>query len=828
MVHKAVMLLVLLQLAACGGGSSSPSSTSGSAPSDLSYPTAPILVVGTTITPLTPSLQGSVTAYTVSPALPAGLTLSASSGVISGTPSALAAKANYTVTASNSAGSTTDTVSLEVTATKAAFTYPTLVATFSVGMAVSFAPTSTGGAVTGWSIAPALPDGLSFDATTGTISGTPTTPALAANYLVTAQNSGGSYKLGLTLEVVSGVLLDLGHTRAVTNLILNGTAALSEDAGNSIDEQTIARCNLWNTATDTLVTSIACFGQVALAGPTAVVGSNSAFGGGLKVLSSTSGSVEATIRTAFAWWQLSSDGSYIVLGSSSGISAYSPAGATLFSNGGDYSSAKAFAAPGKVLIALGPKGDDVIETVTVPGGVSTTGPTFQGNFNEWFADGSHFQSTTGTTVRTFSTASVQLDITSLSTVAGLNGTGNYFWTLTPVGAFNLYAVGASSSALISLNIGGFDSPVIAGGTTVALLPFAMQEAIIIDLSGATPVQHTYNLPITMVSPQAYGAISASKWWVSDGGVILDGPSIASTPKYLTLGAAQSISGGGGLSAIATASGQIFVINPATHVVASTINFLADNVQMSADGTVLAASQNVNSEIPGQGEELAVYSIPSGNLVNSFSYAFNSGAQLVGFTLAPTGTLIEQNLTDINRTTFTRQVTAVGGGAVLWSDSHVGQLPDVQFSPDGTIIAATENLQEAGTNTNLYGSPNYTLAAAVNGWGVGWIDSTEFLANIYVFSAVNSPLGVYSSATIYSPSGATLATPPLPELINLEPLTSATIYSPSRNSIYSLATGKPIFGNGDLVTQSQLYGVDGWVADGFDVFPFDSYVVAVQY
>jgi hypothetical protein len=826
----AAVLVLVLQLVACGGGGTSGSSSStSSAPSDLSYPTPPAFAVGAAITPLTPTVTGTVTGYTISPALPAGLTLNATTGVISGTPSAAAAPTNYTVTASNSAGSTTDTLSLEVNAVTPAFTYPSLVATFQVGSAANFAPTSTGGAVATWAVSPALPAGLSIDATTGTISGTPSTATLAANYVVTAQNSGGDYKLGLTIEVASGVLLDLGHATQVTGLLLNGTAALSEDAPISVDQESISRCNLWNSSSDSLVTSLACHGQIALAGPTAVVASNTGFGGGLKVLSSSSGAVQTTIRTPYSWWQLAQDGSYIVLGSSSGVSAYSPTGATLFSNGGDYSKALSSAAAGRVLIALGPKGDDVIETVTVPGGASSTGPTFEGTFNEWFADGSHFQSVTGTAVRTYSAVSVQQDLTSLTSVAGLNGTGNYFWTNTTLGVFNLYAVGSSSAALISLNL-GFGTLAIAGGTTVAVLPQGQAQAIVIDLSGASPVQHTYNLPTSMVSPSAYAATSASEWFVgAPSGALLDGTTIASTPKYLALGAALSISGGNSLVAIATGSGKIVVINAATHVVQTTIDFESANVQMSSDGSVLAASGVTNFTAQQPDETLNVYSIPSGTLINSFPYTFGSGTQLTGYTLAPTGTLIAQATSNVSGTTFARQVTAVTGGAVLWSDAPSEQLPSVQFSPDGTIIAATEGPQAPGTNTNFYGPPHYTLSTAVSGWGVGWVGATDFLANIYLASAQNFPLGAYASAKIYSSSGTALSSPPLPELVNVEALTSTTVYSPTRNSIFDLATGKPTFGSGDLVTGSGIpVGTDSWVTNGYDVFPFGSSVVALQY
>lgn len=58
------------------------------------------------------------------------------------------------------------------------------------------------GEPTSYSIAPALPAGLTLDATTGRISGTPTAPAKPRTYTVTAKNAGGSTTFALTLGVL--------------------------------------------------------------------------------------------------------------------------------------------------------------------------------------------------------------------------------------------------------------------------------------------------------------------------------------------------------------------------------------------------------------------------------------------------------------------------------------------------------------------------------------------------------------------------------------------------------------------------------------------------
>jgi hypothetical protein len=107
------ILLAVLTIG-CGSGNSYISPPPSGAPSDLSYTSPLAAVVGAAITPLSPSVNGTVTSYSVKPALPSGLSLNPTTGVISGTPTAGAVQAAYTITASNSSGSTTFSLSLSV------------------------------------------------------------------------------------------------------------------------------------------------------------------------------------------------------------------------------------------------------------------------------------------------------------------------------------------------------------------------------------------------------------------------------------------------------------------------------------------------------------------------------------------------------------------------------------------------------------------------------------------------------------------------------------------------------------------------------------------
>jgi len=171
----------------------------------LSYTSATaVYIKGTAITPNSPtSTGGAVTAYSVSPTLPAGLSLSTSTGIISGTPTAVTATASYTVTASNSAGYTTATLTITViVAAPAGLAYTTGTAVYTVGTPITpNSPTSSGGAVTAYSVSPDLPAGLSMDDDTGTITGTPTAVTAKASYTVTASNGTGSTMATLTITV---------------------------------------------------------------------------------------------------------------------------------------------------------------------------------------------------------------------------------------------------------------------------------------------------------------------------------------------------------------------------------------------------------------------------------------------------------------------------------------------------------------------------------------------------------------------------------------------------------------------------------------------------
>jgi hypothetical protein len=172
-------------------------------PSNLSYTTPVSYPTGYAITPNNPTVTGVVSTWAISPALPAGLSFNTSSGVISGTPTSVTSAANHTVTASNAAGSTQATVNITVTLgapTNLSYSPSTIIGY--VGTPIGPAtPSNSGGAISSYSVSPALPPNLSLNTSTGEISGTPNATQGSTNYTVTGSNATGSTQATVTIIV---------------------------------------------------------------------------------------------------------------------------------------------------------------------------------------------------------------------------------------------------------------------------------------------------------------------------------------------------------------------------------------------------------------------------------------------------------------------------------------------------------------------------------------------------------------------------------------------------------------------------------------------------
>ena len=187
-------------------------------PDSFTYTTPNTFTVGTPIAALTPifatSSGGDIVTFSIAPTLPAGLILNASTGKISGVPSAASTITSYVVTGTNSGGSKTATLSITINdLSPSNLEYSTPNVLYNGVTITPLLPSFSGGAISSYVISSNLPSGLSFDTSSGIISGTPAAVTAQATYRITGSNSSGN-------TVFKDISL-LVSENAPTNLVYN-------------------------------------------------------------------------------------------------------------------------------------------------------------------------------------------------------------------------------------------------------------------------------------------------------------------------------------------------------------------------------------------------------------------------------------------------------------------------------------------------------------------------------------------------------------------------------------------------------------------------------
>jgi hypothetical protein len=185
------------------------------------------LQVNQVVTPVTPVTAVGGTpplSFAVAPTLPTGLSFASVSGQITGTPTVLSTARSYKVTVTDSvAVKNTGTFTLTVSAVALVTTLVISSQALTVLQSTSFIPVTASGGFgsISLSISPALPTGLSFNTTTGAISGTPTALKATTLYTITAQDQAGqSSSKSFNLTVGAVALVPVINTASVTLKLL--------------------------------------------------------------------------------------------------------------------------------------------------------------------------------------------------------------------------------------------------------------------------------------------------------------------------------------------------------------------------------------------------------------------------------------------------------------------------------------------------------------------------------------------------------------------------------------------------------------------------------
>jgi hypothetical protein len=329
---------------------------------------------------------------------------------------------------------------------------------------------------------------------------------------------------------------------------------------------------------------------------------------------------------------------------------------------------------------------------------ATTGPAFNGQFVAWFNDGSRFITSAGGTRLIYSLDGTQQgSIASVSDSATTGGAGNFVWTYPNTGAvLNIYPTTGSNPAVAASYTLSALATVVPSGTALGIATLQSSTVSYVDLSGATPVKTDYTSPVGLtqasdVDVGSFASLSASEWVIGNAsGVLVDGASLSSTPKFFGYGRALSVVGGTSYFAIATASGQVVYFDSNTLAPLGQLPILASKLLASTDGTVLIAMSDI---------QVQVYSLPSGNLQYAWPYtsSVNTGGTVVqDIALSGSGTIRGQTLfagSNSSPTYYSQSWGLPNGGAFVFSRTFNSSVlvgtPPMRISPDGTLVAVSQ-------------------------------------------------------------------------------------------------------------------------------------------
>ena len=168
----------------------------------ISYPQTNLIIGQGLSFSITPNLTKVSTISIVSGSLPNGLSINPSTGVISGSPSQLLSSQSVTIEAMSGTAIETVVLSFTVITPISSFSYPQSSYVISRDDPVSIIPSVNGDQLSFSIITGSLPIGLSFDSSTGIISGTPLSSIPLTNITIQASNQVGSIQFTISIQVI--------------------------------------------------------------------------------------------------------------------------------------------------------------------------------------------------------------------------------------------------------------------------------------------------------------------------------------------------------------------------------------------------------------------------------------------------------------------------------------------------------------------------------------------------------------------------------------------------------------------------------------------------
>jgi hypothetical protein len=441
---------------------------------------------------------------------------------------------------------------------------------------------------------------------------------------------------------------------------------------------------------------------------------------------------------------LAADGSYVWVARENDFTVLSPEGDILAQLIGDYADVRVLAKPGEVRLGNGPAAN-VIETVAIPSGTVTTSAPFLGSFHAWFVDGGRFLTTISTTVRVYSSQTIELDaITVLPRIElhVLTGQYDYFWTYRDIYDLAIYSVFAPDTPVATFPA---KNPAPLGAEELSVIltdwrdpaPRAAQ-LVRIDFTSPSIEPEPWDVPAADV----FATDGAGHFAFGGDGTVYDGdaPDRPLSCGYTGLEAAED-----GTLVVGTGIGQLkFRLKDGTREYLGLLPFKSEHVELSTNGGILAA-KTVPSEYEND-RSLRVFSLPGGEELKVWPYSWNdrdSGFLFEDFSMSADGTRFAHTL--LHASTYSQTVLDLADNVYMTISPSRDNL---QLSADGLRGASNAGRVYGGgelyTVTYLY--EGGFLADSVRGTPLGWLDGERILLGESEYPEFEELVSIYNART----------------------------------------------------------------------------------
>jgi len=626
------------------------------------------------------------------------------------------------------------------------------------------------------------------------------------------------------------VLFDLGHTVDIVSL------QESESGSRLLSQDRTAHWVLWDLSARRVLLE-GDDGQVieyppAVTGGPVLVGSTLVVVGSglLRVHDAITGELHFSMPASPTQFGVAQDGSYVWTADSSALNLWSALdGNNIAARPGNYDTARLFAAPAEARVALGPAGAQVIERIGTDGSQTVTS-SFSGDFSSWFTDGQHFLTSLGTTVWVYDAAATQTGIWSVpipANYANLTGQGAYFWTLAFPGQLTLYSITGGGTPVATYN--ETESATAFGvGSMIGVLPFPPAGTLqLIDLSGSGPTVTSYQVPIAYL--EAFTADASGHWAVGNRhGVVYDSDAVTGGLPPVGLGNVLSVAGAPtGRAAAATAGGLVLLFDVTSSLEPNgTIAFASSHLELSSDGTVLAAAGNLLDGQFWQDDSLRFYTLPAATLSRSFPYTWSGSPHFFDFSLSASGSRFGRITGTLGSGAFNREIDGASGTILsdVLAHWHVADkeisfypYPPILLAPTGPGIALPDQGRLSTATTRIYSDA--TLVSAVPGYALGWLADDRLLVDTYAPQGYSDG---FAGSRLYDAAGNFVATSPLPQIASLQVVSDTRVYDRLYNVVYDTGDGTVVWSGPDLCCS------EGAVAGPYVLFAADGHLVAARY